>query len=177
MFHPISGLTICNNNITQSLCEPSSHQQHFLPGHLIHLFLSSEINFLEIGDSLQTPPGREWDQKCTEVMALLSVFLTDLIYPRVGHAFRMFSSMISGLHCCNKSVISVWPFKIRGGLAHHNGSPESWLELATINREDFTITEKAPIRAFSWLKEPTSASTFKTLLRLLDHKGQADWLA
>ena len=55
-------------------------------------------------------------------MALLSVFLTDLIYPHVGHAFRMFSSMISGLHCCNKSVISVWPFKIRGGLAHHNGS-------------------------------------------------------
>ena len=29
----------------------------------------------------------------------------------------------------------------------------------------FTITEKAPIRAFSWLKAPTSAFTFKTLLR------------
>ena len=27
----------------------------------------------------------------------------------------------------------------------------------------FTITEKAPIRAFSWLKAPTSAVTFKTL--------------
>ena len=27
--------------------------------------------------------------------------------------------------------------------------------------KDFTIT--APIRAFSWLKAPTSASTFKTL--------------
>ena len=26
-----------------------------------------------------------------------------------------------------------------------------------------TITEKAPIRAFSWLKVPTSAFTFKTL--------------
>ena len=32
-------------------------------------------------------------------------------------------------------------------------------------REDFTITEKAPTRAFSWLKAPTSAFTFKTLLR------------
>ena len=26
-------------------------------------------------------------------------------------------------------------------------------------REDFTITEKAPTRAFSWLKAPTSAFT------------------
>ena len=31
--------------------------------------------------------------------------------------------------------------------------------------EEFTITEKAPTRAFSWLKAPTSAFTFKTLLR------------
>ena len=29
----------------------------------------------------------------------------------------------------------------------------------------FTITEKAPTRAFSWLKAPTRAFTFKTLLR------------
>ena len=29
----------------------------------------------------------------------------------------------------------------------------------------FTITEKAPTRAYSWLKAPTSAFTFKTLLR------------
>ena len=28
-----------------------------------------------------------------------------------------------------------------------------------------TITEKAPTRASSWLKAPTSAFTFKTLLR------------
>ena len=32
-------------------------------------------------------------------------------------------------------------------------------------REDFTITEKAPTGAFSWLKAPTSAFTIKTLLR------------
>ena len=31
--------------------------------------------------------------------------------------------------------------------------------------EDFTITEKAPTRAFSWLKAATTAFTFKTLLR------------
>ena len=29
----------------------------------------------------------------------------------------------------------------------------------------FTIMEKAPTRAFSWLKAPTSTFTFKTLLR------------
>ena len=32
-------------------------------------------------------------------------------------------------------------------------------------REDCTITEKAPTRAFSWLKAATTAFTFKTLLR------------
>ena len=59
-----------------------------------------------------------------------------------------------------------------------------------------TITEKAPTRAFSWLKAPTSAFTFKTLLRHYakqvltpqslnvilgprrkGHKGRAGWLA
>ena len=39
------------------------------------------------------------------------------------------------------------------------------LELQTMAREDFTITEKAPTRAFSWLKVATTAFTFKTLLR------------
>ena len=31
--------------------------------------------------------------------------------------------------------------------------------------EDFTITEKAPTRAFFWLKVPTSAFTFQTLCK------------
>ena len=37
--------------------------------------------------------------------------------------------------------------------------------LKSINRWSCTITEKAPTRTFSWLKAPTSAFTFKTLLR------------
>ena len=60
----------------------------------------------------------------------------------------------------------------------------------------FVITEKAPTRAFSWLKAATTAFTFKTLLRHYAeraltprslnvklglrrnyHKGQAVWLA
>ena len=33
------------------------------------------------------------------------------------------------------------------------------------SNDDFTITEKAPARAFSWLKPSTSYFTFKILLR------------
>ena len=36
---------------------------------------------------------------------------------------------------------------------------------SSVSQSVFTITEKAPTRAFSWLKVPTSAFTFKTLLR------------
>ena len=39
------------------------------------------------------------------------------------------------------------------------------LVLQTINRRSCTISEKAPIMAFVWLKAPTSAFTFKTLLK------------
>ena len=35
-------------------------------------------------------------------------------------------------------------------------------ELQMKVRDDFTITEKAPTRAFFWLKAPTSTFTFKT---------------
>ena len=35
----------------------------------------------------------------------------------------------------------------------------------SVSQSVFTITEKAPNRAFSWLRAPTTAFTFKTLLR------------
>ena len=44
-----------------------------------------------------------------------------------------------------------------------------WQELQKNLRKDYakflTITEKAPTRAFLWLKAPVSTFTFKTLLR------------
>ena len=51
----------------------------------------------------------------------------------------------------------------------HHGSM-AWFVSSAANRSigsttGCTITEKAPTRAFSWLKAPTSAFTFKTLLR------------
>ena len=39
------------------------------------------------------------------------------------------------------------------------------LVLQTIHRRSCTITEKAPTRAFSWLKAATTTFTFKNLLR------------
>ena len=39
----------------------------------------------------------------------------------------------------------------------------------------FTITEKAPTRAISWLKAPTSAFTFKTLLRHYAKRALTPW--
>ena len=51
-------------------------------------------------------------------------------------------------------------------LHHLLGAPGELLLLESYSkvREDFAITEKA-LRAFSWLKVPTSAFTYKTLLR------------
>ena len=43
--------------------------------------------------------------------------------------------------------------------------PPPQLELLAINRRSCTITEKAPTRAFSWLKVANTTFTFKTLLR------------
>ena len=42
------------------------------------------------------------------------------------------------------------------------------LELETKVLKHFTIMEKAPTKAFSWLKAPTNTFTFETLLRLYD---------
>ena len=54
-----------------------------------------------------------------------------------------------------------------GGRArHHEGQDRggsTQVELQTKVREDFTITKKAPTRAFSWLKVPTSTFTLKML--------------
>ena len=44
----------------------------------------------------------------------------------------------------------------------------TWADIISASKSSirrFVITEKAPTRAFSWLKATTSAFTFKTLLR------------
>ena len=52
--------------------------------------------------------------------------------------------------------------------AHRNGENVQYrVELQTNLREDFTITEKAPTWAFSWLEALTSTFTYKTLLNML----------
>ena len=47
----------------------------------------------------------------------------------------------------------------------HSSSPLVLWSAPSCPQPVFTITEKAPTRTFSWLKAPTSAFTFKTLLR------------
>ena len=47
--------------------------------------------------------------------------------------------------------------------ALHEADPDVEIQTKAIRR--FVITEKAPSRAFSWLKTATTAFTFKTLLR------------
>ena len=49
--------------------------------------------------------------------------------------------------------------------AHNSEEGEEW-RLKRRSTQRFVITEKAPTRAFSWLKAPTNAFTFKTLLKL-----------
>ena len=50
-------------------------------------------------------------------------------------------------------------------LAARLGLRTSAVKRSIGSRAGCTITEKASTRAFSWLKAPTSAFTFKTLLR------------
>ena len=47
----------------------------------------------------------------------------------------------------------------------HTAATSAWNEGYPNVPEDFTITVKAPTRAFSWLKAATTAFTLKTLLR------------
>ena len=47
--------------------------------------------------------------------------------------------------------------------------------LLLINQRCCTITEKAPTRAFTWLKAATTAFTFKTLLRHYAKQALTPW--
>ena len=80
-------------------------------------------------------------------------------------------SLLSSSICTMQCRYSVWVESV-ATFRHCNAvmryalqQLQSPLELQTEVHEDFTITEKAPTRAFSWLKAPTIAFTFETLLR------------
>ena len=60
------------------------------------------------------------------------------------------------------SLVSLGVFHITSFVMLQVGSI---VELQTEVREDFTITKEASFGAFSWLKAPTSAFIFKTLLK------------
>ena len=53
----------------------------------------------------------------------------------------------------------------RAGLEYNIGCEVVGISASKRSIRKFVITEKAPTRAFSWLKSATTAFTFKTLLR------------
>ena len=65
----------------------------------------------------------------------------------------------------NPAAAPVWSAGPAGSGEGGRAAASGWLavKLQTNLREDFTITKKAPTRAFSWLKVPTNAFTLKTL--------------
>ena len=61
---------------------------------------------------------------------------------------------VSPVHSVPVSIVSIVPVY-----------PLVLCSAPSVSQSFFIITEKAPTRAFPWLKAPTSAFTFKTLLR------------
>ena len=115
----------------------------------------------------------------------------------IAQAWHHFSQAHSQLHCHCPVLQKLgsqpqWEFKSAWYLARC----DSTIVLQTKAIRRFVFTEKAPTRAFSWLKAATTTFTFNTLLRhyakrLLTprslnvklgpwhnyHKGWAVWLA
>ena len=106
-----------------------------------------------------------------------------LIFIYIYHLHSTSTQVLSELNDIDQKNISLYTstLVLRQSLEIRNYPPSfpvnTWHEaqLATCSRsavllrsylegEDFTITEKAPTRAFSWLKAPISAFTFKTVL-------------
>ena len=89
-----------------------------------------------------------------------------------GHVSRVTCHMLSSGTCevlAGREVAADWG--ISPPASHHRhqrvivrSSLVLWND-PSVSQSVFTITEKAPTRAFSWLKAPNSAFTFETLLR------------
>ena len=67
------------------------------------------------------------------------------------------------IHCLNYTIATQLLYHVH--VCCNNAMDVNHLISFHLVIKDFTITEKARFRAFSWLKAPTSALTFKTLLR------------
>ena len=72
------------------------------------------------------------------------------------------------------SIYKFFPLLMRNMIYTDNGGGcDISASKSSIRR--FVITEKAPIRAFSWLKAATTAFTFKTLLRHYAKRALTPW--
>ena len=102
-----------------------------------------------------TPPSPSWRPACcssppsgTGAGVVVIVFL---------HARLAFCLARCSLQCLRWTSTN--------SLMIHTSVPISAANRSIGSTTDCTITEKAPTRAFSWLKAATTAFTFKTLLR------------
>ena len=85
--------------------------------------------------------------------------------PRCSSWRRWWRTMVSTSAARPPTSSSLtWPWRTGGGFRSIVSIPVSAVKRSIDSTTGCTITEKAPTRAFSWLKAPTSAFTFKTLL-------------
>ena len=80
------------------------------------------------------------------------------------------------LSCSHQTLIN--NTSVKGGVMQHPALTETqWCAVCDSASKrsirSFVITEKAPTRAFSWLKAATTAFTFKTLLSLRHYAKRA----
>ena len=102
----------------------------------------------------------------TRIILNIDVNIEDL-YKQI--MFRAIQSS-AGMFMCLQPALSGMPssaqlFIHREVLHQRRKIKISAADIPSVSQSVFTITEKAPTRAFSWLSAPTSTFTFKTLLR------------
>ena len=103
--------------------------------------------------------------------------------PMIKACIVLDRAALTAIHCCEDGADRKryrWQIRGRGEEGRSLGSssvdcehfyrwgtlfPLVLCSAPSVLQPVFTITEKAPTRAFSWLKAPTSSFTFKTLLR------------
>ena len=124
---------------------------------------------------ISRPPLCWWHQSQKQFVQLIirTSVISDHLLDAAAHVQEILSCNLS------RSLSSSWDRRgdseadrARSSRARtsvgEDGDPvlgRDWNEGSRRLLEDFTFTEKACTRAFSWLKAPTSAFTFKTLLR------------
>ena len=131
------------------------------PGNAIHLMLFNLISNPRVPSLPTYPWCWWWLERRRAVVRFVSVSVSDHLPLDICCGNTEQYTIYNTLHTPDTAALD-----------QDQGNVGVWVwagsrvELQMNLREDwsFTITENAPTRAFSWLKVPSSAFTFKTLL-------------